>query len=185
MITLPPPRHSSLKSFWLVMTLLSGLFISGLLWVLDLRWFPLGIILPLVLVLPGLRRPLIMYIPYRIWIELVRRFASCVRPLLTGICFYLVLMPIGLTRSSVRLERLPRSESLWEARGTLPPTAYGSQSHLSTGKLSQKGWVYNYLSWAFKSGNFWAGYLLPFLLLLSALETDDQGSVPDDIYTLF
>ena len=149
------------------------------------RWIASGVILALVLALPGLRRPRMMYIPYRIWIELVGRLASCARVVLMGICYYLIFVAVGQTGSSLRLKRPPSTQSLWVGRGTLPPIAYGSQSHLSTGKLSQKGWVYNYLSWAFKSGNFWAGYLLPFLLLLSALETDDQGSVPDDIYTLF
>lgn len=192
MITLPPIRHASLRSFWLAITFLGGIVLSAVLALLAPRWVVSGIILALVLAVAGLLLPLtmyipyrMMYIPYRIWNELVCRLASYARVVLLGICFYLIFVAVGRTGSSLRLERPPSPHSLWVSRGTIPTSEYGSQARLSTGESSEKGWMASFPSWAAQSGNLWACGLVPFLLLLSALETDQETRAPVGIYTLF
>ena len=41
------------------------------------------------------------------------------------------------------------------------------------------------VDWAVRSGNWWVLFLLPFLVVLATLDTDEQGRYPAGIYTLF
>ena len=48
---------------------------------------------------------------------------------------------------------------------------YGSQHHAVQEQAGVYGWVRSYASWAMRSRQPWALTLLPFLILLSLLET--------------
>ena len=51
----------------------------------------------------------------------------------------------------------------------------------------KKGWIVNFFSWTFKSGNLWAIFLLPFILIVKATEDPSSTTSPElaMIYTLF
>lgn len=187
MVTLPPIRRACLRSFLFVITLLSGLCVTSVLALLVPRWFAASAMLTLVLTVVGLLRPheWTMWLFYRVWNEIASRWASCARGILLGICYYVVFVAVGRTGSSLSLERTHPAHSCWVPRITLAPAAYGSQSRLPIGEFPQKGWITNVFSWAARSGNLWACGLLPFLILLSALATDEESEVSDNIYTLF
>jgi hypothetical protein len=189
MITLPPypPRRAWLTSFGLVMSLVGGLLIGAL---LSLRispgWFIVGIVVALLLSLPGLLWPQTVSIPYRAWNKLAYAFAHLARLWLTGVCFYIVFVAVGRLGSSLKLDRSSADGSLWVSRETSVPVTYGSPHGIIRAKSSRRGWVSAFVSWALQSGNGWACCLLPFLLLLSVLEGEQEESVlPTHTYTLF
>jgi hypothetical protein len=174
-------------SFGLVMSLVSGLLIGAL---LSLRissgWFVVGIVVALMLSLPGLLWPQIVSIPYRAWNKLAYAFAHLARLWLTGVCFYIVFVAVGRLGSSLKLARLTADESLWVPRETRVPAAYGSLHGIIRAESSKRGWISAFVSWAMQSGNGWACCLLPFLMLLSVLEGEqEEGNLPTHTYTLF
>jgi hypothetical protein len=186
MIILPPARRAYLMSFWLVISLTGGLLIGALSSLLVApRPFTFGVVLALVLSLPGLLRPQVVSLPYRVWNRLARGFAHCARLFLMSVCFYVIFVAVGRTGSALRLTRPSSTQSLWEPRGTLAPAAYISQGAVSMKESSGKSWMPTFFSWAVHSGNFWACCLFPFLLLLSILEPDEDRDFPAGIYTLF
>jgi hypothetical protein len=102
------------------------------------------------------------------------------------ICYYIILVAVGQSGSPLNLAYPPSPEPLWLPRGTLAPSAYRSQYGVATRTSSEQGWVAAFLSWAAQSGNFWAFSLLPFFILLAALQTGrEKGNFPANIYTLF
>jgi hypothetical protein len=190
MIVLPPfpPRRAWLMSFGLVMSLVSGLLIGAL---LSLRmspcWFAVGVVVALMLSLPGLLWPQTVSIPYRVWNKLAYEFSRFARLWLTGICFYIVFVTVGRLGSSFKLASLAADESLWVSREISAPAAYGSSHGIIREEPSEEGWVSAFVSWAMQSGNGWACCLLPFLMLLSAFESEQQeeSDLPTHTYTLF
>jgi hypothetical protein len=103
-----------------------------------------------------------------------------------GICFYMIFVTVGRTGGSLRLARPDATQSLWLPRGTLTPRAYVSQHSAATEASPEKGWIWAFLSWALRSDTVWALSLLPFFILLSALQIDQKKSnFPANIYTLF
>jgi hypothetical protein len=189
MITLPrfPPRRAWLRSFWIVISLVSGSMVSILcVLLISPRWFASGVVLVLVMAVPGLLRPQIASLPYRTWNKLARGVVRVARLWVTGVCFYIIFVTVGLTGSHARLVQPTSNGSLWVARRTPASTAYGLKHDGVPQEFAQKGWIRAYLVWARQPGNLWAVCLLPFLILISALENDrNQNPVAANIYTLF
>jgi hypothetical protein len=188
MITLPSrPRRAWLMGFWLAISVCSGLLIGLLLALLIApQWFGLGGILMLVLACTGLLRRQAIRRAYAVWNRLAHYFSRTVQLLLMGICFYIIFVAVGRTGSTLRLAHPPPTTSLWAPRGTLASSAYVSQYGARDGASLQKGWIATFLSWAVRSGNLWALSLLPFFILLSALQIDqEKNTFPASIYTLF
>jgi hypothetical protein len=186
MITLlSPPRRAWVRSFWLAVSLGSGLLIGLLLaLLLSPRWFGLGAMVALVLALPRLLWA--QTIAYKLWNRLARYFGHAAHLWLIGICFAIIVVAVGRKGSSLRLVRPSSTASLWMPRGTMAPGAYISQYSAATARAPEKGWIAAFFSWAAQSGNLWALSLLPFFMLLSALRTDQRKSnFPANIYTLF
>jgi hypothetical protein len=185
-ILLSPPRRAWLMSFWLALSLGSGLLI-GLVVALFIspRWFGLGVLLMPVLAFPGLLWPQAIARPYRVWNSLARTFGRVAHLWLMGICFYIVLVAVGRQGSSLCLARPTSTTSLWVRRETLALGAYVSQYSAATATAPGKGWMATFLAWAAQSGNIWAWSLLPFFILLAALRTNQKQSNFPDIYTLF
>jgi hypothetical protein len=103
-----------------------------------------------------------------------------------AISFAIVVVAGGQKGRSLRLARPSSTASLWMPRGTLMPSVYISPYSAATVRAPEKGWIATFFSWTRQSGNLWALSLLPFLMLLSALRTNQRKSdVPADIYTLF
>jgi hypothetical protein len=189
MITLPrfPPRRAWLQSFWIAVSLAIGSMASILgAWYISPPWFTSGAVLALVMAVPGLVRPQIASLPYRAWNRLARQFVRVARLWATGVCFFIVFVTVGLTGSHARLAPPTPNGSLWLARRPLEPTASGYACDGVPHEFVQKGWITAYCAWARQSDNLWAVCLLPFLLLLSSLENDEnQNPVAANIYTLF
>jgi hypothetical protein len=148
-------------------------------------WFGAGLLVGLIVAVPGLVRPQAVRMPYRIWRGAGRRYASGARVVLNGICFYLVILATGATGSSLKLGRQPTSQSLWEPRGATPPSSYFDQHNTANCNGSTRLRGPAFLSWALTSGNWWALALLPPLMLLALLEPDDEAGDSLNLYTLF
>ena len=187
MITLPSrPRRACLRSFSLAVSLCSGVLIGATLTLLlSFQWVSLGAVPALVLAFPTLFCPHTLSRLYDVWNRMALLFNRVARLWLTGICFYIVLATVGLTGSRLRLAHPTASESLWVPRKTVPPATYKSQWVSIEKNGWRKGWIRSFVFWAFHSGNLWAAFVLPFLILLCLLEGDEESSAPTRIYTLF
>jgi len=173
-------------SFWLVISLLIGIFIGILFSVLvSPALSGLGGILALVLLLLGILQPQIISVAYDVWNRLARYYMRGARVLLKGICFYIIFASVARIGSRLTLTRPSATKSLWVARGTLPASSYCFQYDGKTNRSTQKGWVRTYVSWAVQSGNLWTACLLPFLILLRAVEVEERSVSPTNVYTLF
>lgn len=180
-------RRAWLTSFWLVICASSGLLFVVLSVLLASPWWlGAGVILTVALALLGLLWSQAISLPYRAWNKLAMYFAWAGRLYLTGIYFFVMFVVVGQVRSSFKLGGAAAlGASGWVPRKPLAPAAYPSQYDVAISDSSHKGWVRTYLSWALHSGNFWAVFLLPFLILLNALEPDGKKTIPIGIYTLF
>ena len=171
----------------MVMGLTGGLLTGAILLLRGSpHWFASGVLVALLLALPGLLWPQTVSIPYRVWHKLDREFTRCARLWLTGICFYIVFVAVGRLGSSLRLARPTAEGSLWVLRRTDAVTTYGSAHGVVTAEAAQGSWASAFVSWAMHSGNGWACCLLPFMALLSLLEPEQESAnVPTNIYTLY
>ncbi len=187
MMILPsPPRRAWLMSFWFVISLSSGFLLGALSRLLGSPlWFLMGMILAMLLAALGLIRPAIVRVSYRVWNDLARFYSRAAGLLLKGICFYGIFVPAGWVGSSLLITRPISSRSLWMPRQTHEPTKYTSQYDALDEDYPHRGWISTLLLWARRSGNIWALFVLPSLILLSALQLDEESSSPSGIYTLF
>jgi len=148
------------------------------------HWWVGAVIVALVLALPGFFWPQAVSIPYKVWNRLAHYFAWAAGLVLSGICFYIVIVAVGRTGSSLALGRPTPGKSLWSRRLTVQPAAYTSLDFFARERSPQRSWISAFFSWAARAGNLWAVCLFPFLLLLSALETGKARLSPN-VYTLY
>lgn len=187
MILPSSPNRLWLLSFWLVISLLVGITTGIFLWVVaSPAWSGLGVILTAALGIAGLSRPAIVRKPYEVWNGLAGSFIRFARLWVAGTCFHIIFVAVGWTGTALSLKRPGGdTKSFWMPRDTLAPSAYVYE-HKTTAKGStQRGWVHAFVSWGVRSRNLWACCLLPFLILLRALETEEKSSFPSNIYTLY
>jgi hypothetical protein len=186
MLSLPSPLWRVwLLSFWLVISVMSGLVLgifAGL--CIAPLWSVVGVLAAPLLAVPGLLWPKIVMLPYRLWNRLARDFVRYARMILTAICFCIIIV-VGRLGSSMMVSRPSAGQSLWIPRGTLSPMAYASQHASVTAHLPRQNWIAQFFTWTIRSGNLWACCLLPFLLLLALLEPEYEPHILTDIYTLF
>ena len=183
MIRLPPPRRAQLRAFWLVQSACAGFLVLIVGAVVAVPAYLLvGIILGLTMALSAFWRPHAILGLYRAWDRWAESYALRARMLLLRISYYIVFAAVGCAGSSIR--RDAKSQSLWVPRTTLSPDTYLTQYDLAFPCFS-RNWAAGYLVWAYKSGNIWACCLLPFLILIAALERQSGKAHPASIYTLF
>jgi len=179
------PRQAWLKSFGLALSIAAALLAA----VMALVGFPalsgLGALAACLLALAAMVRPETLRLPYRLWNKLARHYAAAARIWLLGTCFYFVFPVVGRAGSSLGLAPSPSATSHWVPRETLPAITYTSQHRTGAAEAPCGGWIRTFVSWAARSGNFWAIFLLPFLILLSALQPEEEEAFPSNIYTLF
>lgn len=187
MLMLPSrPRRAWLTSFWLVIAFLGGSVIGVILVILKSAvWFGVGIMIGALIAMPGLLWPQSISILYEKWHKLSEFYARATRVVVKGACFYLVFAACGLVGSTLRLTRPSTGQSMWQPRATHEPSTYLQQYETATKGSLHKGWKRSYVSWAVSSGNLWAVCLLPWLMLVAALDTDEQEGTPSTLYTLF
>lgn len=187
MLTLPFPRtRGALSSFGLVMSILIGGVLMALIgtmvsWEVGLS-FGVGCLLA---GLSVLLRPQLAYYPYRAWNLIGRKFSQFAEQVLLRICFYGVLGAVSLAGGGLALSRLQVGQSVWVPRRTQCPETYHFQDFfLSTGHVDS-GWVKALWRWIIASRQYWVIAMVPFFILLSAVQTKQEGTLPSDIYTLF
>ena len=188
MLLLPnPARRGRLRGFWLVISTLTGCLVGVLLSLLvSPQWFGIGVILALGLAVLGVWKPHIISIVYSSWNTMAYSYMRAARLLLKGICFYIIFVAVGRAGSSLKLARPSDKKSLWIPRDSNTLDSHGSLDEVSLEESPHESWVRAFLAWAKKSGNWWTGCLLPFLMLFSLLEDDQEHkALPVEIYTLF
>jgi hypothetical protein len=187
MITLPPePDRPWLISFWSVLALFASIVSSSLLLSLSTLVavvFGLGLIFAAVVLSLVYARG--MALLYKSWNKLAREFESGARRLLVFICFAIVVAAGRTGSSLLDLTRPSGAGSLWQTRGTHALSSYKSPYTAEIKSRCDEGWISSLLPWTLYSGNLWAACLLPFLILLWALRTPQESSVPSNVYTLF
>jgi hypothetical protein len=180
------PRRAWLQSFWIVMCLAGGFLLGGILaGRLGLAWFWLGAAAGCGLIPIGVIRPAVAKAPYRLWFRIADLYSRVVRLAVKAVMFFVIFVIVGGRRSSLRLDRPTEMPSMWLPRTTLSSENYPHEHESGGGSSAPRSWTAVYGSWARSSGNGWAIALLPFLLLLSVLEPEQERTVPAGIYTLF
>ncbi len=180
------PRRAWLQGFWIVMCVMNGLLIGVLLalqW--GAMWMTMGVLAGALLSSIGFLVPTVIRGPYRLWFRVTDFYFRIVRLAVKAVCYFVVFVVVGCTKSSLLFERPTAMATIWVPRCTLPVTNYPHEYEGETGGAKPRPWVSVYLSWARSSGNGWAIVLLPFLLLLSVLEPEQERFFPAGIYTLF
>jgi hypothetical protein len=174
------------RSFWFVLTAGSGGLATGLLWLQGHREAS-GVagLVSVALCIAGMFAPGVAPLALRIWNKAAREFARFARMAVMAVCFYVVFALLGWTGSKLKLKRPGVGQSAWVPRNSVSPDAYYSQDAVTPEHLAEKGWLMTFLTWGRGTGNLWACFLLPFLLLISALDTDEETLAPASIYTLF
>ncbi len=186
MILLPPSRLAYLRSFSIALTLLNLSVVSIL--ALCFRFgasLMFGSVLLVGLPLAGLFRPEVMKKPYAFWNSAAVLFSRVARLMLTATCFYIIFLIVGRAGSAIDLSTLVKTKSLWNQRRTLAPAEFAREFPLNKKIRTSAGWLGGFRSWAWNSGQLWALFLLPFLIMLSGLENSREPRLPDGLYTLF
>jgi hypothetical protein len=115
----------------------------------------------------------------RVWNKSAREFVRFGRQWVLAVFYYVVLVPVAWTGSLLRVDAPKSGESLWVEHR--PFSADTEPRPCST-----QSWLAAYLSWCGRDRHLWTIWLIPFLLLLSALGAEGQKrSVPSNIYTLY
>lgn len=145
----------------------------------------LGLLIGLASSVIVLWQPQIAKVPYRLWSRVADFYVRVARLAVKVICFFLVFVTVRRGGSSLTVSRAAFTQSMWLERGTVSRTNYAHEYEGTSQESSASTWTTTFVSWAKESGNFWAITLLPFLMLLSALEADEECAFPPNIYTLF
>jgi len=191
MLMLPPARHSFLRSFGTVVFGLGGLLLNLILLTI---WLTLGIwnivvgVVSLTLLLVVLFQPWILYVPYREWNKLVVRVAGLCRTYVLGTNFFLFFTLVGSgpqSKAAMQLHSPRNARSNWTPKTAIPIETYSSQGPMALRRNGNDGPLQELLTWAVNSRNWWVCCLLPCLMLLSFLDTDQDTDLPVGIYTLF
>ncbi|MGH9147239.1 MAG: hypothetical protein ACRD1Q_11055 [Vicinamibacterales bacterium] len=129
----------------------------------------------------GLWRPEHFLLPYRVFNKLASMVSRLTAAAVRLVCFYLVIGGAGLVRSRLQQGKPDGPTSGWQPRGPLEITSLWQ----SPTRRRPNGWVRNYASWATTGANLWVWCLLPFLLILSTVELEDEGVTSTGNYTLY
>lgn len=191
MMLLPTPvNNAALRGFWLFVSIVTGLctaLVSALAFdgptVGEL--LAMGLSLAAVMAAPGLMRPSIVWYPYRAWNWMARRFGRSAIQYVTAVGQFTVMLALSKASRPRVFERRP-SHSTWRKKGTQESGTYLSQSHIAPPD-SFDGWREAFALWRRSSGHHLAGALVPFVMLIRALDTEEvrRQDSPDNIYTLY
>ena len=188
MLLLPfPPRRTWLRSFWGVFVLYCGILCGFMLSSFGVS-FPYGwaAVLTMVLGMLGFCWPQLVVKPYRLWNSLMSYMRQGIRWAILGICYYVIIVAVGRTGSSLQLARPTATDSLWRPRSTLASYAYAHPYVPPMPCSAYQGWLRTYLTWAKGPQNMWTICLLPLLLLLAVVGLNRATKqIPANIYTLF
>jgi hypothetical protein len=143
----------------------------------------------------GLARPQVLVPVYRLWARTARAYARVARLVLFALC-YAVITVVGTGGAALRLRRPAPGDSLWTARETQPRSTYRSPFEGTGPSWTGRPWR-ALAAWALRRPfvddgeahgarvNAWAVTLIPFIVLVSFFDTDENVPHPAGIYTLF
>ena len=178
-------RRIVLRSFWFLISAVSGL-IAGV--ASSLIHLPGWLIGPGVFVIAAsfafTREQLVRRL-YHAWnSRVIRPLSGLMTSIILRVCLFLVFAGTG--RAGSRLQLAGLNQTMWLGRDanrnrtTQVPFVGGNN-----GSGTSRGWLRNYLRWAFQSHNAWAISLVPFLWMLRMVSTEEPAAAGGNIYTLF
>lgn len=186
MITLPPIEFACLKIFSMVIGVCAGACVTGFLALLGMPGpIIVGGMVALCIAVSGFLVPSFSRFLYRAWNRIAIEFAKCMGKIVMGICYYVILLAVGSTGSTISLKDQGDRKSMWLHRGMIAPDIDSKQHAMTTDDPLQPNWIPSFVSWAVKSGNFWRCSLIPFIILLASFDSSREETVPTDIYTLY
>lgn len=120
---------------------------------------------------------------YRHWNRVATLYTALLRAGLTGASYAVVA-------SASSVSRMPRSRGRPGATAVRPSWQRKRSPGIETyerrrGLRATCAWISRYVAWSRASENLWSVSLLPFVLLLLTLETREDTSVPERLYTLY
>jgi hypothetical protein len=183
-------NRALLRSFWIVMSLGSGMLAGAVAWlVADVPFassLRAGGAVALIIVLPGTLFPHSVATPYRAWNWIVRRFCALAVRYLTAVCFRTVGLASSVGAAPDRFESTHSGGSGWRGRSTQPREAYRCEDIEPFPGLSGSGFR-SVQAWMRDSGPRLSWTLLPFLALIRWLDTGsvEQEAPSTNIYTLY
>lgn len=182
-----PANVFQLKSFWLVMNLIIGLFAGSILSLLiSSVWFLSGILLAFILSIPGMIWPDIANIPYRAFNKIVRIVTHYANESILRICFFVIHIAGGKKGSFFRLTCPGENKSQWIPRHRDSSGIYELNNAVSCKEYTQRNWFYTFIRWILKSGNWWMLSLVPTIILISFFKEDKvKTASSENIYTLY
>ena len=185
MILLPPnPQRAWLRSFWAAGCLIGAMLIGTLAYLYSAKWLLLAAVV-VILFTAGMIAPHWIVRPYRAWNKLARLYSRYAERLVLRIAFITVCVPAGWAAPRIQVSRPASEGSLWLARQKQTSIDRSVQARGKKDKPMET-WAARYITWARQSREIWRLVLLPFLIVLAALQSEEQNStVPDNIYTLF
>ncbi|MBN1237321.1 MAG: hypothetical protein JXB36_02410 [Gammaproteobacteria bacterium] len=179
------PRNPNLAwtlSFWLAAVIVLAAVAAPAVAVLAAPlWSAAVLAAAVALAAVGLLRPEIAERAYRGWNAFARRYAAAARAVVLRACYFVVITATSRTGARLELGRSEASRSSWVAKSTPGIETCGR----SAGVRAAARWAGRYLAWSRRSGNAWAACLLPFVLLLMALDEADEDEPPASLYTLY
>jgi hypothetical protein len=171
-----PPRRATLRAFGMVtgfLTVLLGLVAllalpSWVAWAaFSAGAFPVGL---------GALAPNHLGRPYLAWNRLGRAYFRVARAIVLRIVHASLFIPIRRSSSDPRITS-ELTNSMWMARAAEDGTLVGTHPRGAD-------WLRSYSAWAVRTKP-WALALVPFLLVLRAMGTEDLAPPPPNIYTLY
>ncbi|MFO7587254.1 MAG: hypothetical protein R6X22_04185 [Gemmatimonadota bacterium] len=152
----------------------------------DLVAFGLAARSPAAWVLPALGllpaagaalRPSALARPWRMWNRAARGYGRVARAAVLGVAFG-VFTVVGRAGARFALHPSPSGPG-WT------PKARDAAGRDAAPGATGASWARRLLSWSRDGENGWAAFLVPFLLLLHALEADASARAAEEIYTLY
>lgn len=182
-----PPDIHHLKSFWLILVGLCGLFLSALFYVgFGALWGGAVGATAVGFALLGFFFPHMTLFPYRAWNALARVFGRNVTQVLLFLCYSIIHVGVGRKQSDLLPVEISRYHSLWRMQeGNSWPNRLSGFPGTSM-SLNQGSWNVQFVRWTMASGNWWMCSLLPCMVLIRLLAEDETSHVVSgNVYTLY
>ena len=178
-------RRIVLRSFWFLISAVVGLIAAVVSLLIHLPGWLIGPAVFVTVASFAFTREQLVRRLYHAWnSRVIRPLSNLTTSIILRICLFLVFAGTGRTGSRLQLAGL--SQTMWlgrdadQNRTTQVPFVGGNN-----GSGTSRGWLRNYLRWAFQSQNVWAISLVPFLWMLRIVSTEEPAAAGGNIYTLF
>ena len=176
------PQRADLRGFvlatsllWMILTAIATVGI-GSVWPVGFGALMAAISLAL-----GMWRPQSFLLPYRVFNRLGADVSRLTATAVGLVSFYFVIGSASLVGSRLQRAKPLGLHSGWRRREPVEITSLWR----APSRRQPHGWVSDYASWVSSSERLWAWCLWPFLMILSAVELEDEDIVSEGNYTLY